>query len=84
LLQAYCPKRNAANLSTSKCFGIFELIKFVRFDSTLSYPHKEFLNPRPPRTKYNPRGLTRPAQHFSAQYHVEYEQWSIEVCGWTA
>ena len=56
----------------------------MRFDSTLSYPHKEFLNPRPPRTKYNPRGLTRPAQHFSAQYHVEYEQWSIEVCGWTA
>jgi len=24
------------------------------FGSTLSYPHKEFLNPRPPRTKYNP------------------------------
>jgi len=23
------------------------------FDSTFSYPHKEFLTPRPPRTKYN-------------------------------
>jgi len=48
------------------------------FESTLNYPHKEFLiplphhtrfNPRPPRTRMlnyagtrNPRGLTRPAQ----------------------
>jgi len=24
------------------------------FGSALSYPHKEFLNPRPPRSKFNP------------------------------
>jgi len=29
------------------CFAIFELIKFTCFSSTLSYPHKEFLNPHP-------------------------------------
>jgi len=39
---------------TSTCFAIFDLIKFMCFGSALSYPHKEFLNPRPPRTKYNP------------------------------
>jgi len=32
---------------TSTCFAIFELIKFMCFGSTLSYPQKEFLNPRP-------------------------------------
>jgi len=32
-------------------FAIFELIKFKCFGSTLSYPHKKFLNPHPPRTR---------------------------------
>jgi len=54
LLQAYCPKRNASNSSTSTCFGSFELIEFMCVGSTLSYPHKEFLNPPHTRTKYNP------------------------------
>jgi len=40
--------------STSTCFAIFELIKFTCFGSTLSYPHKEVLNPPRTRTKYNP------------------------------
>jgi len=35
------------------CFAIFELMKFMCFGSTLSYPHKEILNPCPPRTKYD-------------------------------
>ena len=44
------------NFNTSTYFAIFELIKFMCFGSTPSYPHKEFLNLRPPciRTKYNP------------------------------
>jgi len=33
------------------CFAIFKLIKFTCFGSTLSYPHKEFLDPRPTRTR---------------------------------
>jgi len=37
----------ANNFSTSTCFAIYELMKFMCFGSTLSYPHKEFLNPRP-------------------------------------
>jgi len=41
----------ANNFSTSTCFAIFELIKFMWFGSTLIYPHKEFLIPRPPRTR---------------------------------
>jgi len=44
----------ANNFCTSTCFAIFELIIFTCFGLTLSYPHKEFLNPRPPRSKYNP------------------------------
>jgi len=38
------------------CFAIFALVKFMCFGSTLSYPHKEFLNPCLPhtRTKHNP------------------------------
>ena len=46
----------ANNFHTSTCCAIFELIKFMCFGSTLKYPHKEFLIPRPPRTrtKYNP------------------------------
>jgi len=55
-LQTYCPKRNAGKYYTSTCFAIFELIKFTCVGSTLSYPLKDFLNLRPPRTrtKYNP------------------------------
>ena len=48
------------NFSTSKCFAIFELIKFICFGSTLSYPHKEFLNPRPQQVQ------PAPAPHSSA------------------
>jgi len=59
----------ANNFSTSTCSAIFDLIKFMGFGSTLSYPHEEFLISRPPRTrskfkplpprsKFNPR---RPA-----------------------
>jgi len=64
------------------CFAIFELIKFRCFGSTLSYPHKEFLNSRPPRTRTqsnagsrpanagtrNSRGLTRPAQDSTTNH----------------
>jgi len=32
---------------TSTCFAIFDLIKFMSFVSTLTYLHKEFLNPHP-------------------------------------
>jgi len=53
----------ANNFSTSTCIAIFELIKFMYFSSTLSYPHKEFFIPRPPRTKYNP---LPPRTHSSA------------------
>jgi len=56
----------ANNFSTSTCSAIFDLIKFMGFGSTLSYPHEEFLISRPPRTrskfkplpprsKFNPR-----------------------------
>jgi len=40
------------------------------FGSTLSYPHKEFLNPRPPRTrsKYNPHP---PRSRFNAHPHAK-------------
>jgi len=38
----------ANNFSTSTCFEIFELIKFMCFGSTLIYLHEEFLNPHPP------------------------------------
>jgi len=46
----------ANNFRRSTCFANFELIKFMCFGSTLSYPHstlsypqkKEFLNPHPP------------------------------------
>jgi len=65
----------ANNFSTSTCFAIFELIKFMCFGSTLIYPHEEFLIPRPPASSTrarpadagtrNPRGLTRPAQDSS-------------------
>ena len=44
----------ANNFSTSTCFAIFELIKFMCFDSTLIYQQEEFLIPRPPRSKFNP------------------------------
>jgi len=44
----------ANNFSTSTCFAIFQLIKFMCFRSTLIYPHEEFLIPRPPRSKFNP------------------------------
>jgi len=41
----------ANNFSTSTCFAIFELIKFMCIGSTLIYAHEEFLIPRPPRTR---------------------------------
>jgi len=44
----------ANNVSKSVCFAIFELIRFMWFDTTFSYPHKEILIPRLPCTKYNP------------------------------
>jgi len=44
----------ANNFSTSTCFAIFELIKFMCFGLTLIYPHDEFLIPRPPRTRLAP------------------------------
>jgi len=37
----------ANNLSTSTCFVIFELIKFMFFRSTLIFLHEEFLIPHP-------------------------------------
>ena len=72
--------------STSTCCAIFELIKFICFGSTLSYPYKEFLILCPPctRTKFNPRpsrtgthsqcGLTRPRRTL-----VPYGQCRIKV-----
>ena len=58
------------NFSTSTCFAIFELIKFMCFGSKFSYPDKESFIPRPPRTNAgtrNPCGLTRPAQESILQ-----------------
>jgi len=43
------PRWQHCNFSISTCFAIFELVKFMCFGLTLSYPHKEFLNPRPTR-----------------------------------
>jgi len=54
-------------------------MKFMSFGSTLSYPHEEFLNLRPPRSKYSPHqprskfnphpprqcGYSQPAQDLS-------------------
>jgi len=53
----------ANNFSTFMCFAIFELFMFVCFGSTLIYPHKEFLIPRPPRTRTQSSAgsRTRPA-----------------------
>jgi len=44
----------AKKFSKSMCFAIFDLMKFMCIGQTFSYPHKEFLIPRPPRSKYNP------------------------------
>ena len=66
----------ANNFSTSTCFAIFELIKFMCFGSTFTFTHKPFPILHPPsmhsstgsRTCHanavtrNPRGLTRSAQ----------------------
>jgi len=41
------------NFCTSMCFVIFELIKFMCFGSTFSYPHKELLILRLPHSKFN-------------------------------
>jgi len=51
----------AKKFCKSMFFAIFELIKFMCFGQTFSYPHKEFLIPRPPRTrsKYNPHPHTK-------------------------
>ena len=60
----------ANNFSTSTCFAIFKLIKFMCFGSTLIYPQEEFLIPRPPRTrsKFNPRP---PSSKFNPHPHVK-------------
>ena len=55
----------ANKFSTSTCFAIFELIKFMCFGSTLSYLHKEFINPLPPCSKFNP-----PRMQSSADSHT--------------
>jgi len=84
LLQAYCPKHHAGKqlwYCTSTYFAIFELIKFTCFGATLSYPHKKFLNPRPPVTRTrpanagtrNPRGLTRPMQDSSKSAYSAFK-----------
>jgi len=66
----------ANKFSTSTCFAIFELIKFMCYGSTFSCTHKEFPILRPPRMHRstgsrtfpanagtrNPRGLSRSAQ----------------------
>jgi len=67
------PKRNAGKklaYCASTCFAIFELIKFMCFGSTLIYPHKEFLNPRPPctRTKHDP---LPPRSKFNPHPHAK-------------
>jgi len=48
---------SACRVLSFTCFAIFELIEFMYFGSTLIYPHKEFLIPRPPRprSKFNLR-----------------------------
>ena len=85
----------ANDFSMSTCFAIFELIKLMCFGSTLSYPHKEFLKPRPPRTRTqsragsrtrranvstrNPHGLTRPAQD-STRYTTDAR--SCKIAAW--
>ena len=66
----------ANNFSTSTCFAIFELIKFMCFGSTFTFTHKPFPILHPPSMhsstgsracpanagSRNPRGLTRSAQ----------------------
>jgi len=78
LLQISCPKRNAGKqLQYIHVLCDFELIKFMCFGSTLSYPHKELLvprwpstctkyNPLPPRNKFNPRPPARVAVQVPA------------------
>jgi len=46
---------SANSFSTTTCFAIFELIKFVCFVLTLIYPYEEFLIPRLPLSKFNLR-----------------------------
>jgi len=66
----------ANKYSTSTCFAIFELIKFMCFGSTLSYPHKEFLIPRPPRTrsKFNPHPHRTRTQSSAGSRKCGYPQ----------
>jgi len=79
------------NFSTSTCFIIFELIKFMCFGSTLIYPHKEFLIPRPSRnsTKYNPLP-PRSKFNCTAVYAENCQgdcfiQWQmVVICFWCA
>jgi len=54
----------ANNFSTSTCFAIFELIKFMCFGSTLIYRTKNFSTRARPANAgtRNPRSLTRPSQ----------------------
>jgi len=62
----YCILRAmlANNFSTSTCFAIFELVKFMCFDSTFSYRAKNFSSRARPANAgtSNSRGLTQPAQ----------------------
>jgi len=55
----------ANNFSTSTCFAIYELVKFMCFDSTFSYRAKNFSSRNRPANAgtCNSRGLTQPAQN---------------------
>jgi len=69
----------ANNFSASTCFGIFELIKFMCFGSTLIHPHEEFIIPRPPRSKFNPHS---PRSKFSPDPHVKQCGFPPRKCGY--
>jgi len=59
----------ANHFSTSTCFAIFELVKFMCFGSTFSYRAKNFSSRARPANAgtYNLRGLTQPAQNSTLQ-----------------
>jgi len=44
---------SANSFSTTTCFAIFELVKFMCFVLTLIYPYEEFLIPHLPLSKFN-------------------------------
>ena len=68
--QNYCRRTNLSamltnNFGTSTCFAIFELVKFMCFNSTFSYRAKSFSSRARSANAgtCNPRGLTHPAQN---------------------